>query len=397
MTTLANEYRPRKFSEVVGQESELAVVVTMMKKGWKPAAIMLMGPFGTGKTTFARLIARAKLCDNPQYGPDQDPNDPDCGFPYEPCGTCTSCKAIDADNHPNYIEVDAASNGRIEDVREMKEHISYRAGSKITIICYDESHGLSNNAQNALLQTLEEGSANVLFLFATTEAGRMLPTINSRCVVLNLKLLKQAEIKERVLAVAKAENVEIEPAAAGLIATYVRGHVRDAMMLLEQLSRMSSTITSDQVRTYLRLDRFDEIYQLLAMKEKRDTVAALENLLCNHAPSDLCQSIGEVLLNAYKLKLEQEDEKKRPGWLDLPEADRAWLKRVLEARGADVLNQAEAVLRLPTDFASINYGISSLAKILVEDQAPARTGPSRGLTPGGAAAPVQQTFRKPGT
>ena len=234
MTTLANKHRPRKFCEVVGQKSETDVIVTMLKKKWKPAAIMLQGPFGTGKTTLSRLIARAMLCDNLQHGQGEEPGS-ERGEPYEPCGECASCKSMDDDNHPNYIEVDAASNGRIENVREMKEMISYRSGKKISIICYDESHGLSRDAQNALLHTLEEGNQNVLFIFATTEANRMLPTINSRCVVLRLKLLHQAEIKKRVIAVAEQEGLTIDPTAAGLIATYVRGHVRDAMMLLEQL------------------------------------------------------------------------------------------------------------------------------------------------------------------
>jgi len=394
MTTLANDYRPKTFAEVVGQEAEARVVKEMLKKGWKPNAIMATGPFGTGKTTFARLIARAMLCDDPQYGADQFLlPEADRGKPYEPCGVCSSCKSIDRDNHPNYIEVDAASNGLIADVRTMKDQISYRTGSKVTIVTYDESHGLSVPAQNALLATLEEGGHNILFIFATTDAPRMLPTIRSRCVELHLKLLKQSQIKERLLVVAAAEGILIEDKAAAVIATYVRGHVRDSLVLLEQLSKTvdkGETVSETLVRTYLRLDRQDEIYTLLTQTDKKAGVEQLEQLLCNYAPAELSDLIGEVLVNAYKVKL---------GMDQFTQTDTAWLRRVIESRGEVLLDQAEAVLSLHTDFATITYGMAAFAKILFEEAVIKTTGPSRSLMPGSAPAPAgtqQATFRKPG-
>lgn len=386
--TLANRARPRKFCEVIGQESEAQVVKQMIRKGWKTNAIMANGPFGTGKTTFARLIARAMLCDNPQYGVDQKTDNSD-GKPYEPCGECKSCLAMDQDNHPNYIEVDAASNGSIQNVREMKELVSYRTGNKTTIICYDESHGLSAAAQNALLQTLEEGSANVLFIFATTDPQKMLPTIKSRCVLLNMKLLRAAQIKERLLLVAAEEKIQIVDKAAALIATYVRGHVRDALMLLEQVGKTAGDdgVTEEMVRTYLRLDKFDDLYQFLTLTEKKDILEKLEELLCNYAASELTQSLGEILVNTYKLKL---------GTGSFTQVDTAWLTKVQQARGEAILDEAEAVLSLSVDYASINYAIASFAKIFVkEERTSVPSGPARGLAPGGA--PTPQSFRKPGT
>jgi DNA polymerase-3 subunit gamma/tau len=130
MTQLANKYRPRTFAEVVGQESEARVIKAVIAKRWRPSAILANGPFGTGKTTFARLIARAMLCNDPKYGEGQTPDE----HPYEPCGICQDCRAMDTDSHPNYIEVDAASNGLIADVRQMKDQIAYRTGGKTTII-----------------------------------------------------------------------------------------------------------------------------------------------------------------------------------------------------------------------------------------------------------------------
>jgi DNA polymerase-3 subunit gamma/tau len=386
--TLANRHRPKTFAELIGQESEAEVVKAILKRGWKPAAIMANGPFGTGKTTFARLIARAILCDSPQYGLDQAEPSVDQGKPYEPCGVCPSCKAMDQDAHPNYTEVDAASNGQIADVRAMKDSISYKVGSKIQILTYDESHGLSTPAQNALLQTLEEGNSNILFIFATTDPQRMLPTIKSRCTLLNLKLLSKGLIHGRILAVANREGIEIEDAAAALIATYVRGHVRDALILLEQLHRTANgPITADLTRTYLRLDKFDDIYQLLTLTDKKEIVARLETLLCNYAPSELAEIVGDVLINAYKLSI---------GFDDFTQVDIGWLQRIGAARPpALCLDQAEAILKLDTGFASISYGIAAFTKILVENDTDQRTPLRTALNPG-AAAPAIPQFRKPG-
>lgn len=180
--SLANRYRPTKFGEVVGQKSEVRVIKTILEKGWKPNVVMMMGPFGAGKTTLARLLARALLCENR-------------GEDLEPCGTCASCKAMDKDNHPGYTELDAASNGSVTDVRGMIDQLSYQVtGASYRIICYDESHMLSNQAQNALLTTLEEGLPNTMYIFATTDAQKMLPTIVSRSIKLTVKLLTAAGV-----------------------------------------------------------------------------------------------------------------------------------------------------------------------------------------------------------
>jgi len=176
MSNLANKHRPRRFDEVVGQEAEVNVLRQILEKNWRPNCLMITGPFGTGKTTLSRLMGRAMLCDDPQG--------------IEPCGKCEACRAVDADNHPSYTELDAASHGLKDDVRAMLDSIAYRTNADRTrIICYDESHMLSVPGQNALLQTLEQGVKGVLFILATTESHKMLPTIASRCVPLKMKLL----------------------------------------------------------------------------------------------------------------------------------------------------------------------------------------------------------------
>lgn len=380
--TIANRHRPKKFSDVVGQEKEVEVLKRIVAGNWQPNAVMLTGPFGTGKTTLARLLTRAMHCDNRQ--PDED------GVFCEPCGKCTTCKAMDDDNNPHYIEVDAASQGAVSDVRGMKDLLSYRTGSKRRVICYDESHMLSAAAQNALLQTLEEGSDDVLFVFCTTESNKMLPTVQSRCIVLNMRLLTPGQIRERLETVAQSEGVEYDIKALRIVATHVRGHARDALVMFEQLSRMAPKIEEGLVRSYLRLDRHVEVYKFLTQTDPSEGLETLENLLCNYAPTELTQTIGEILVNAYKVA---------HGTGDFTDVDRAWLQKVIEARGVDtLLDTAEATLSLKTDYATIDYGMAALGRILFEGKADRPSGPTSSIKPGQAPTPtgIPDGRRKPG-
>jgi DNA polymerase-3 subunit gamma/tau len=393
--TLANRMRPHKFGDVMGQEGPVSVLLKVVQEAWRPNAIAYTGPFGTGKTTLARLTARALLCDGPTYSNAQVGLPENLrGKPYEPCGVCESCVAMDNENHPNYVEVDAASQGAVNDVRAMKDMVQYRTGDKIKVIVYDESHMLSTQAQNALLQILEEGQENVMFGFCTTEAGKMLPTIMSRCIELQMRLLKTDAIAKRMAEVAKIEGIDYEPKALSIIATYVRGHARDSMVFLEQLSKMAPVITEDLVRQFLKLDRYVEVYKLLCERDKKAAFEQLESLLCNMAASDLSAAIGEVLINGYRLTI---------GIDNSTATDKAWLQRVVETRGKDsLLPTAEAVLTLPMDYATINLGIASIGNILLAD-VPISTrpgGPVSSLRPQSSSPAIAmpgQGFRKPGT
>lgn len=342
--SLANRFRPKRFADIVGQESEVEVMKTILVKGWKPSALLFAGPFGCGKTSLARLMARALLCE--RRG----------GF--EPCNNCPSCTSMDNDNHPCYTEKDAASEGLVGDVREMKDEISYRTVGKMRVLVYDESHNLSAQAQNALLQVLEEGVANVLFMFATTETGKMLPTIRSRCVELGMKLLTAAQIFERVKAVCLVEGFQFEEKALRIVATYVRGHMRDALILLEQLSKMADVITEVVVRTYLRMDKMVDIYSLLTITDRKEGFTRLEELLCNYSPSELAELIGEVLVGAFKVSLGVTDT--------VTQVDGAWLGKVAQVHGEKLLEKAERILAVPTDFSTITLGLASFMRVLFE-------------------------------
>lgn len=369
---LYNKHRPRRFSDVVGQETELDVIKTMIQKNWRPSAILLAGGYGCGKTTLARLISRALLCDDRQG--------------VEPCGVCESCKAMDTDSNPSYMEIDSASNGLVDDIRGLKDEATYRAvGGKPRIIVLDESHMISTPGQNAMLQILEEGREGVLFMFATTDPEKMLPTIRSRCVELSLKLLTTAEIYSRMKAVLEIEGTAYEDKALRIIATYVRGHMRDALVLLEQLSRMAEAITEDMVRAHLRLDRLVELYELLTESDRPAFFMKLEHLLCHYSPGDLADGLGQVLVNCFKLHL---------GVGDYSQVDQAWMKKVIASQGVEsLLPRAEALLSLHTDFASIQYGLAAFTRILDVEQPQAAP---RGLMPGSSSAvanPAAQ-FRK---
>lgn len=371
---LYNQYRPKKFSDVVGQESELNVIKTMLAKNWRPSAILLAGGYGCGKTTLARLIARAILCDNRQGE--------------EPCGVCDSCLAMDQDSNTSYLEIDSASNGLVADIRVLKDEASYRAvGGKQRIIVLDESHMISTQGQNALLQILEEGKDGVLFMFATTESEKMLPTLRSRCVVLSLKLLTAAEIYSRLKQVVDHEAVEYEEKALRIISTYVRGHMRDALVLLEQLMRMSKIVTEELVRTHLRLDKLIELYEFLIEKDKGRMLTKLEHLLCQQSPGDLAESLGQVLIDTYKLHL---------GVGNYSQVDTAWMRKVQEHQGINMLlERAERVLSLNTDFASIQFGVASMMRIF-EQEGGSTQAPVRSLVPGTSSAPgAAPAFRKP--
>jgi DNA polymerase III subunit gamma/tau len=380
---LANKYRPKRFDQVAGQEKEIEVIKRMVANNWTSNALMITGPFGTGKTTTARLAARALLCEN------RAKDD------VEPCGHCESCLAMDNDSHPGYTEVDAASQGLIADVRAMKDMISYSTGrGKLKIICYDESHMLSTQAQNALLQTLEEGANGTMFIFCTTEANKMLPTIKSRSLELRMKLLTAQQINERLKQVCAEEGILIEPRALSLIASYVRGHVRDSLVTLGQLNRMTEgkedrTVTEVLTRTYLRLDQHDDIYQLLTEKDRKAFLEKLEHLLCNYAATEMQELIGEALLNAFKTSVGVEAD---------AQVDQLWLKRILETKDPQAcLQQAEDIFTLRLDFSTINHAVTAFARVLMEARQEERAAPSRVLRPGGESSlPPAMPMRKPG-
>ena len=235
---LARRWRPQNFHELVGQEHVSRTLLNALQTGRVAHAFLFAGPRGSGKTTTARILAKALNCH--------------AGSPAEPCGKCFACTEIAAGNCLDVLEIDAASNTGVDNVRELIEQVRYhpaRDRNKIFII--DEVHMLSNAAFNALLKTLEEPPPHVVFIMATTEYHKIPATILSRCQQYNFKLIPYPLILERLKHIAEAERIQISLAALEQVVFSGGGSMRDAMSALDQVIAFSGTTVRDEDVTML--------------------------------------------------------------------------------------------------------------------------------------------------
>jgi DNA polymerase-3 subunit gamma/tau len=268
---LARKYRPQSFAELIGQEAMVRTLSNAIETGRVAHAFILTGVRGVGKTTTARIIARALNC----VGPDGTG-----GPTIEPCGECVHCRSIAEDRHVDVIEMDAASRTGVDDIRELTDGVRYRpvsARSKVYII--DEVHMLSKNAFNALLKTLEEPPPAVIFVFATTEIHKVPVTVLSRCQRFSLRRVPVDLLVEHYRRIAEAETVEVEPAALSLIARAADGSVRDGLSLLDQAMALSGgRVTQAAVRDMLGVADRGQVFDLLESVLRGDAAAALAQL-----------------------------------------------------------------------------------------------------------------------
>ena len=250
---LARKYRPRFFSELIGQEVLIKTLTNAIKSNRVFHAYLLTGIRGVGKTTTARLIARAINCE--ELKKDQ----------YEPCGVCKSCSSILAEKNLDVIEMDAASRTGVDDVREIIENVKYKpVNSKYKIYIIDEVHMLSKNAFNALLKTLEEPPSHVKFLFATTEVRKLPVTILSRCQRFDLLRINNSALSKHLIDIAKRENILIDNDAIALIVRSSDGSVRDALSLLDQAYiNVQEKIIGEHIVKMLGLSDRGRIYDLI--------------------------------------------------------------------------------------------------------------------------------------
>jgi DNA polymerase III subunit gamma/tau len=270
---LARKYRPQSFDQLIGQEAMVKTLANAIQSDRLAHAFLLTGVRGVGKTSTARLIAKALNC----IGPDE------AGGPtIAPCGICEPCRAIAEGRHIDVVEMDAASNTGVDDVREIIEAVRYAAVSaRYKVYIVDEVHMLSKNAFNALLKTLEEPPAHVKFLFATTEVNKVPITVLSRCQRFDLRRIPAESLAAHFGAVAVAEGVEVEADALALIARAAEGSARDGLSILDQaIAHGAGTVTAGQVRAMLGLsDRGAnrEMLRLILGGEAQAAMAALKD------------------------------------------------------------------------------------------------------------------------
>jgi DNA polymerase-3 subunit gamma/tau len=253
---LARKYRPQKLSELVGQEVLVTTLTQAIAQDRLPHAFVLYGIRGVGKTTTARILAKALNC----VGPDGQ------GLPTpDPCGLCASCRAVVEERHMDVIEMDAASRTSVDDIREVIEAARYKAvNGRFKIYIIDEVHMLSKSAFNALLKTLEEPPPHVKFIFATTELKKIPDTVLSRCMRFDLNRISPQILLTHFKKIAKLENVVIDDESLALIVRAADGSVRDGLSLLDQaIALASGPVTADVVRHMLGLVERGQLFSLL--------------------------------------------------------------------------------------------------------------------------------------
>lgn len=268
---LARKYRPSDFAGLVGQEALVRTLTNAIAAGRLAHAFMLTGVRGVGKTTTARILARAFNC----VGLDGSG-----GPTASPCGQCEHCVAIAEDRHVDVIEMDAASRTGVGDIRELIEGVRYRpVSARYKVYIIDEVHMLSNNAFNALLKTLEEPPAHVKFVFATTEIRKVPVTVLSRCQRFDLRRIEADVLAAHFTRIVAAENVAVEPNALALIARAADGSARDGLSLLDQAIAMAEgSVSENQIREMLGLSDRTQLFDLYEAVMGGEAARALDLL-----------------------------------------------------------------------------------------------------------------------
>jgi DNA polymerase-3 subunit gamma/tau len=391
-------WRPQRFSEVVGQEHVTRTLRNAVRLGRVAHGYLFCGPRGIAKTSTARILAKAINCLNPQDG--------------EPCGECELCRAITAGTAYDVIEMDAASNGLVDNVRDLRQHVMThpdQARRKVYIL--DEAHRMSAPAFDALLKTLEEPPEHVVFILVTSEADRIPATIASRCQRFDFRRLPQRGIVGRLVEICRAEGVEAEPAALDLIARAATGSMRDAQSILDQLFALGGkTITVGDVETVLGTAgtaAARDLCRHVIRREAGEGLSLISRAVAEGAdPRQFCRDVTDYLRGLLLLRLGGPDEA-----VDVSAETRAEMSELAAAATVDQLlravrlfGQADAGWRgtlhyqLPLELAFIDSTLEPSAPVAaarpgapVAAPAPTAAGPPT-APPGATRPPLARPF-----
>lgn len=310
---LARKYRPRSFAQMVGQEHVVQALGNALTQQRLHHAYLFTGTRGIGKTTVSRILAKSLNCTGP---------DGQGGITAEPCGVCQACTEIDADRYMDYIEMDAASNGGKDEIKDLIERAAYKPGiGRFKVFMIDEAHQLSKDAFNALLKTLEEPPEYLKFVLATTDPDKVLPTVLSRCLQFNLRPMAPDTVREHLQRVLGAENVPFDEGSLRLLGRAARGSMRDGLSLTDQaIAYGGGRLSEDVVRTMLgAVDRGHAraLVEALARRDGAAVLATVDGLRGRGL------SAAATLEEVARLLQQMAVEQAVPGALDAEDTDSA--------------------------------------------------------------------------
>jgi DNA polymerase-3 subunit gamma/tau len=328
-TVLARKYRPQKFSEVIGQEHVTRTLQNAIEQGRTAHGYIFSGHRGIGKTTVARILAAALNCRS------QDRPSP------EPCGVCESCTEIRVGNAVDVIEIDAATNRGIDEIRELREGARYKpARDRFKIYILDEAHQITDAAFNALLKTLEEPPDHIVFMLATTQPEDIPQTIRSRCQHFSFRAVKFDAIVAQLRELVTRENIEADDDALALLAEAGDGSMRDALSILDQaIASATGRVTADSVRNLVGAAPahiLEQVMQAVSEGKSDDVLRQVDNLISEgHSPTHFARQMVRFLRNATVAKVAGKDS----SLLQVSSEERERVARVAEMFGEEDLTR----------------------------------------------------------
>lgn len=293
--SLYRKWRPRIFDEMCGQEHITSILKKQCAANRVSHAYLFCGTRGTGKTSSAKILAKAVNCENLQDG--------------NPCNECSSCKAIDSGSATDVLEIDAASNNRVDNVRDLRDEVVYPPSVlKKRVYIIDEVHMLTDSAFNALLKTLEEPPEYVVFILATTEINELPPTIISRCIRFDFSRIDTESVKNRIEFVADKEDIKLDVGSAELLSRLADGSMRDALSLLEACSNGNNgVLTKESIRSVLGLASNETLYDLLFAVADKDIPKAIDIIEQIHRSSkDISVFIDDLSIVVRDIMIEKQ-------------------------------------------------------------------------------------------